>query len=91
MLTFTINSCDKGSGNTVHVNVHMASDDGGETVDIEIAGTEEEIADPNYILYQVAMLTKAFDSSSDSYGNIGEQLVVETYESLPLKEEISVL
>lgn len=91
MLSFTINSCEIGKDNVAHVNVHMVSEKTEQTVDIDIAGTEEEMATPDYVLYQIAMLAKAFVSPTQSYGNIGEQLIAETYEELPLKEENSVL
>lgn len=91
MLSFIINSYELGADLVAHVNVSMSADEVGQTIDIQVSGTEEEMADPNYILYEIAKCAKAFASPEKSYGYNGETLVEENYSELPLELSINVL
>lgn len=91
MLSFIINSYELGADLVAHVNVSMSADEVGQTIDIQVSGTEEEMADPNYILRQIAMTAKAFASPKKSYGYNGETLAEENYSELPLELSINVL
>jgi hypothetical protein len=95
MLSFVIDSfgiTDTDDVNSIAlVSVTFSKQEKPQNVEMQIGGCKEDMADCNYILRQIAMNAKAFDSIDDSYGYNGETLIEQSFTDLPIGQIINVL